>query len=505
MIRRYFILIAFLSLPLFQACVSPFEGVVLKYKEPIQDGVVQLRIEDFEFNSMADSLEFNLVGKDTNYVVTPLNSTRLSFNKEGFLFLAISPEWNIDSTGNFQIGIHFQRDGYTNQFLSFDWPYRRNYSSTLRMGKLGEVKNGVSSNMISKGDKIRWSENGIIILKLDSEVEERNRDYNWILHYFRPAAKRFLPGGGNMLNIYSTAGELLPFSKNLKDLLGGVYIRSLGAESEELSFSNVYHLSFSLDRLVKSEDKVPIYHFFNGRFTLHDYVLTKKSESDNVIVETSVEKPGYYFSGLFEDICRDGPSFEVLSIYQDLDIPYLFKVSDAKSNEILKTFYSIPNRGVTFKINSLLAATDSIKLSFFDYSPFHGGDSNKPIWQSKAYPTCLNSDPHLIDIVHWINAPDPIDVSFDIICGNGQSLDEEQFPAQMKAQYSITEEGNWKDLLTFTPSTRKVKTFKLKQGETYDFRVSTDGGVTWPYTQDGYTIEYKRWRMILEVEDTYCK
>ncbi|MCR9063516.1 MAG: hypothetical protein NXI00_06105 [Cytophagales bacterium] len=49
-----------------------------------------------------------------------------------------------------------------------------------------------------------------------------------------------------------------------------------------------------------------------------------------------------------------------------------------------------------------------------------------------------------------------------------------------------------------------MKTFKLSQSNTYDFRVSTDGAVTWPYPQEGYRIEYRSWRMVLELENSYC-
>lgn len=42
----------------------PLEGVVLHFKEPISEGLIKLRVEHFDFNSLADSTEFSLVWRD---------------------------------------------------------------------------------------------------------------------------------------------------------------------------------------------------------------------------------------------------------------------------------------------------------------------------------------------------------------------------------------------------------------------------------------------------------
>ncbi len=118
-----------------------------------------------------------------------------------------------------------------------------------------------------------------------------------------------------MFNLYKRAGELMPLSQNLKDLYGGVYIRSISLENEETSFLDTYSLIFCLDTSVGTDSLLPVYVFHNGRFTLYDHVLPRRLADCTVIVETDIEEPGYYFSGLTEVICRNGPSFEVLNIY----------------------------------------------------------------------------------------------------------------------------------------------------------------------------------------------
>jgi hypothetical protein len=103
-----------------------------------------------------------------------------------------------------------------------------------------------------------------------------------------------------------------------------------------------------------------------------------------------------------------------------------------------------------------------------------------------------------------LKAPDFVEVGFVLQCPSGKTFDDTYLPKEMKAQYSLAGKNAYRDLVTFTPNTKKVKTYKLEIKQNYDFRVSTDGGATWPYKQNDYKIDNQRWTFLISAEN-YCK
>jgi hypothetical protein len=106
--------------------------------------------------------------------------------------------------------------------------------------------------------------------------------------------------------------------------------------------------------------------------------------------------------------------------------------------------------------------------------------------------------------VRSIPTPPSVEVVFDIVCSSGKSIDVAALPATFKIQYSAVGKNNWQDLIEMRRPNTKAKTYKVREKNTYDFRASTDGGVTWPYKQLNKYLESTR--IAYRIEDKgFCK
>jgi hypothetical protein len=168
---------------------------------------------------------------------------------------------------------------------------------------------------------------------------------------------------------------------------------------------------------------------------------------------------------------------------------------------VVKTFYGRVNHENKISVNYIPAEVKTYQVAFSDYSDYHGGNQTEPLWLSKELMNC-ESQTAVMDLFP-LTAAASVAVNFIIQCPDGGVFENSQLPKEMRAQFSVAGKDTWRNLTSFTPETRKVKTYKLKIGESYDFRVSTDAGATWLHRQENDLIKNARWTFLIEAEN-YC-
>jgi hypothetical protein len=100
--------------------------------------------------------------------------------------------------------------------------------------------------------------------------------------------------------------------------------------------------------------------------------------------------------------------------------------------------------------------------------------------------------------------PPVMNLEFAFSCPGGTQLDESLLPSLLRTQYSEAGKEQWRDLITATRTERRVESYKIQIGRTYDFRASTDGGATWPLRQNNYLVDKPEWVLKIRSE-SYCK
>ncbi|MCY1384738.1 hypothetical protein D9M69_730320 [compost metagenome] len=100
--------------------------------------------------------------------------------------------------------------------------------------------------------------------------------------------------------------------------------------------------------------------------------------------------------------------------------------------------------------------------------------------------------------------PKPLTIEMDNRCPGGGVIPDANLPAQMRIQFSEPGKNTWRDAGALTRNVRTSVTYRLKIGQRYDLRGSTDGGVSWPYTSKNAHVDKAYW--YFELKDLgYCK
>ncbi|AWV98034.1 hypothetical protein [Arcticibacterium luteifluviistationis] len=491
------------------ACTNPFEGVTLAFKEPIQNGRFTFYIRDYD-NKFPENTSFEILGPDANLIVNTLNDEKLEINKEGNLSLAlrrdISP--SNDSIVHFAVRIN-SGENHLPFLKEFRVQSRSNYSTTSRIAHLGIIQDKTHGLYLKKGTNSHVDQNGIILINyrvsatnswtgLDGTIE--TKDLSFLSHYYNENAKGFIPNAGAATQPYNEKGEKLDYSFDLQDFSGGLYLQGYSDYKEAINWTNPIELELTVHDFDKASLDLMHYNTSTGRFT-HFGKKNVNTDGNRFYLNLNMDKPGYWYAGTIRALCREGVSLSVISKYSDLDIQYLTRIRDTETKAVVKTLYSNINWKNEIKVNYIPKETETFTVELYDYSNYHGGNATEPFWTSQIIKNCEESEA-IMDLFK-LDAPAFVDVKFVVQCPNGTEFNPESLPKEMRAQYSPAGENSWRTLTTFTPETRQVKTYKLKIGETYDFRVSTDGGVTWPYKQNDYIIENQRWQFLISA-DNYC-
>lgn len=495
---------------LYQSCTSPFEGINLTFKEPIQNGRYTFYLRDYE-NQYPQNSSFELLGPDADLIVNTLNDEKIKINQEGNLSLALRKDISPSKDSSFNFAIRINADENHLPYLKeFQIENRANFNTNARLANLRKTQNGTIGFYLKKGSHFYKNENGNILINTNivqnnswtglQDITESD-DLSFLVHHYNETAKGFIPNAGAATQPYDETGNKLDYSFDLATFSGGLYLQAYSAFKEAKSWEAPIELELSINEPERKSVDLMHYNPYTRRLT-HFGNRNIHSEQGRHYINLSIDKPGYWYAGSIRALCREGVSLSVISKYSDLDIQYLTRVRDAETNGIIKTLYSNINWENKVRINYLPKETEAFIVELYDYSNYHGGNANEPFWTSQIIENCEESEA-IMDLFK-LDAPDYVDVKFVIQCPKGTDFNPESLPAEMRAQYSPAGQNSWRSLTTFTPETRQVKTYKLKISETYDFRVSTDGGVTWPYKENNYLIENQRWQFLISAEN-YCK
>jgi hypothetical protein len=493
-----------------QACKSPLDGINLAFKEPVSSGKYTFYIRDFE-GTVPAQMKYEILGKDKGLLVNNLNDAKITINKEGNLFMALRNDLTpkADSTLNFSVKITGDA-GYSYYLKEFYIQNRGNFSTSARLGNLEKIQNGSRAFLLKKEGNTELTDNGTILIKSSFPASQKwvnlagntqTDEMEYLFYYFNATGKNHIPGAGSSTRPRDANGKELNYSFDLPKLDGGLYVQGVSGIKEAKQWEQPVKVELNVDTKGNETDLV-FYDTYTGQVTHFGKTTVKHLNGRNYLT-LDVNKPGYWYAGDIRALCREGVTFSAITPYIDLDIQYLLRVKDAETKKEVKSLYANVNLNSKFTINYIPTEVANYYVEAYDYSNYRGGNATTPFWTSKVLENCKTYSSEVMDLIK-LKAPDFVEVGFVLQCPSGKTFDDTYLPKEMKAQYSLAGKNTYRDLVTFTPNTKKVKTYKLEIKQNYDFRVSTDGGATWPYKQNDYKIDNQRWTFLISAEN-YCK
>jgi hypothetical protein len=173
-----------------------------------------------------------------------------------------------------------------------------------------------------------------------------------------------------------------------------------------------------------------------------------------------------------------------------------------EKNQVLRSGYMPINNKAEINLNYFDANTGKIKFKLFNYTDTGLGNRNTLLYETGLMNACTNNSLNAnVDIKP---KPEAVTVELKLKCPTGTSLPNDLKKTQIKLQVSEPAKNIWRDLLTFTFENPTLKSYRVQRGKTYDLRISTDGGNSYPYIQEAYNIKYQSFRVNLDAEG-YCK
>lgn len=529
---KYISIICLLGL-LIWACENPIEDFKLKIKDPITKAKVDLHFYN-PSGALPVAIKLTVTGRDAAHVVTSLNTTNFRISKEGVCILAVSPTIEPSATNPIQFTIVAEAEGFTpvvRQFV-FTSQYNQDYwlpllSKTAPPAGIStnefvvpSTTSGVATTTTIKTSNVQKQENASLILASGTVLKDQNDetvtgDLRLVFNHFDAGTAGFLPTGGVAAYPVDKTGKVLdnPFDFVR---LGGFISVELSNEKGQLvkglsqPFKAFVELSSSVQNpvtgaSVKVGDVLSLssYDVEANRWMVEDNVLVEKDgQTGKLGVFFSASHLTYFIVGWRREICRVGPTFVFKSQLKDVDLAYYCQLVNADNGQVFREYWANYNDGASLSINYIPKEIARVKLVAYAYNNVFGGNRTNPIATSQAVSLC-GENRLTLDITS-LAVPPLIDYAVVLTCPAGKVLDEPSIPAEFRVQYSEPNKNNWQYLLTLTRYVRQARTYKLVVGNHYDLRLSTDGGVTWPYKQVNFFIEKANSTITLEAED-YCK
>ena len=512
----YHRLIALLCLlSMISSCTPLMENVAIGFKEPIQEGTITFTIRDYE-NRIPDRLSIRFSGLDTLAITNTLNERKFKITPEGRVYLAIGKDYEPSPERPLRFVIYFEAPGYTTYSKEFYLTSRQSFNYFARLGKIGKVQNAIWSEVRNFNSSESYSSNSTILIEADFShtlgyginQEPIPQRATVRLDYFGAFSRGLVPVG-SISQLFDKDYKPLPYAAEIQKMYAAVWLQPTSNGIEWWSWKSASKMRMYLSKdglansLELSKKTISVIHYDEHNDKVRSLgVFEIQNEGNGSYIDFEAERSGYYVAADLEEICITSATWDVYSKYRDLDIRGLFRVHDVATNTVVKTFYGDINFESVVTVTGLPVSTKEYTLSLYDFTNFQGRNINQVFWRSGPIKNCVNTS-GFIDMVRW-DAPPAVELRVEVKCPNGLTFDESQLPAVMHAQFSKSGQEIWYDLATFTRSERSLKTYKLDLGETYDFRISTDGKATWPYREDGYKLTSKRWLIrILPTEN--CK
>lgn len=519
-LSRYILLMGISQLV---SCANPLEDFKLTFKEPITQGLYTFTIRDYA-NRAVPTTKLTITGKDAGKVVNHLNDPKFAFSEEGQIRLAVERSIEPTPAEPFSFLATFAAEGFLPQSYSIRATNRGNRGFTARLASLTTRTQGIlgmqatpdAQGITTFADTeglpwVRWtstvSNQGLT--QLGVPVQEPIR---WRLQHFNRTTKNLLPGQ-TIGRLYDPTGKELPDAHVFQGTAGFIYTQWVTETEEVVKLEAPLAVQMWLENQVnpltnkeiQKGDLLPLYQYnpFTGRWTKHADVAVEQEATGRLFVRFAMQESSYWIVGWTTSVCNTATTFRIQSLLKDVDINYFCQYVRESDGQVVRSFFASMNNGSSFSTQFLPRETGKVRLFIYLSTDFHGGDRTTPVYQSEPVDVCVSQVVPL-NLALVIPFPPSVNVFFNVQCPEGKTLDETLLPAQMRSQFSEPGKNQWRDLAVFTRSSRSIRTYRLKTGATYDFRASTDGGVTWPYKQENYKIVASYYGLTLQA-DGYCK
>lgn len=530
------LLVGIFELCILNACKDPLDGFQLLFKEPIEKAKLEIRFSSTT-GKLPDDIKLRIAGKEADKIVTNLNTKNFKISKEGVIFLAVDPEVIPSVQEPVVFTVSAEAEGFTKVIKEFVFTSTGNQFYYPRFFSIDNPPTGVSADQfklfantngeITKPFKIVTNQKvkqesafvtiqeGTVLFNTQNQII--SGDMALVIHHFdNRAGTPFIPEGGlarNPIDNYNNFVDAFNFSR-----IAGFASVEISSDKQEVArtFSKPIVVTFELNpgtqnpetkALIKVGDKIPFisYNTYTGVWKIEgSSTVVKNTTSGKLECTSTISHPAYLINGWINWLCKQGPAFTIKSKFKDVDLTYYYSLTNVKTGNTISSSYINLNNNSVFKLNYLSKESEEIKLQLFDYNNIYGGNRTKPIAESVGFKTCENKS-FTVDISS-LPVPPAIEVEFEITCPRGKTVDKDVIPSQLKTQFSEPDKNQWINMPSISKEVRVAKTYMLQFGRRYDLRASTDGGVTWPYKQNNYLIDKKKWAFeILGDELGYCK
>lgn len=525
-----------LELFILSACKNPLDGFQLLFKEPIEISKLEIRFSSTT-GKLPDDIKLKIAGKEASKIVTNLNTKNFKVSKEGVIFLAVNPDIIPSVQSPVIFTVSAETEGFTKVIKEFIFTNTSNQFYYPKLFNIKNAPNGVSANqfklLTNEGGEVTKPfiiatnytakqvgafvriQEGTVLFNMQNQII--TGDIDLVIHHFdNQSGTSFIPEGGlarNPMDNHNNFVDAFRFSR-----IAGFASIELSSDKQEVvrSFSKPISVTFELNQdtqnpetkaPIKAGDIIPLisYNIYTGIWKIEgSSTVIKNITSGKLECTSTFSYPAYLINGWVSWLCKQGPAFNVKSKFKDVDLAYYYSLTNVKTGNIIESNYVSLNNTSMFKLNYLPKNSEEIKLQLFDYNNIYGGNRTKPIAESVSFKSCENKD-FTIDISS-LPVPPSIEVEFEITCPQGKTVDKGAIPSQLKTQFSLPDKNQWINMPAISKEVRVAKTYMLQLGQRYDLRASTDGGVTWPYKQNNYLIDKKKWAFeILGDELGYCK
>jgi hypothetical protein len=325
-----------------------------------------------------------------------------------------------------------------------------------------------------------------------------------------------VPGGGILSYVNGRNGSPSPGTLRVSSIAGSMTVEVYN-ELYQLAtkFSQPVPWSMELNpatvngktgRAVQVGDSIPLYSYdaFANRWQEEvPGVVKRNAQTGNLEYQALAPSAAAYVATWTESVCDVGPVFKIVSSkLNNVDVNYLCKLIDVATGAQVGGFYANVNNGSVIRVYNQ-ARGRQLKLQIYDETDAWGkGSKGGLIAESVKVATC-NETPIPLSLSE-LPVPPVMKLEFYFSCPGGMKLDESALPAEIRTQYSLSGQDEWRDLIIATRTQRKVASYKLQLGKTYDFRASTDGGASWPLRQNDYLVDKPEWVLKIKAE-MYCK
>jgi len=477
------------------------EGFQLSFKEPITEGLYTFTVRDYTNQPLPDPT-LVLAGEGKGMIVNHLNDPTIRPTADGRYLVALERSVQPDVQRPILFSATITQGGYVPQTYFFRATNRANRSFTTRLAPLDREEAGVrggqatlTAGQTAQVGTLSWRVPAGTTFSL-TQGGMANGPVQVRTHQFSPAARGFYPGT-TLSRVHRPDGTFFPDAFQLQQLGGFFQPYVLWGDEEVASWSQPIEIKMPLGAQVnpptgqslKAGDRVPLYTYgaWNGRWTARGEGIVEVSDGGGLMVPVLLDRPELVAVAWYTQVCSTATRFRIQSLLTDLDINHYCEYRRATDGRVLRAFHASMNTGTVLTTSFFPRDTGPIQLYIFSSTDYQGGDRQTPLFVSPPVDPCAIRE-EVLDVRLAIPFPPSVNVFLSVECPAGTSFQESDLPSQMRVQFSAPGGDQWRELGVFSRSVRRIRSYRVKTGATYDFRLSTDGGVTWPYRQTSYRI-----------------